>query len=230
MKNVAHFLASFALMVAGSSATADTLSFAALSDAGVFDTGADGTFDSIDSGDVVLSIRNFSTLPPASAFQERGVAEFSLSSLPTGSTLTGASFRFDERGFANSNTRVDIFGYQGNGVAELADATRPGSLLGSYDPVASGLGLHSVTLDLPAFATLLASSASIGLRFQGIESTNTQITSIEGARLFNTIAPTLVIDFAPGAAVPEPTTALLLGIGLVVGAPLSLRRARRIVD
>ncbi len=213
----------FCFMLSGSTAIADIVSFTTIADARLFDTGANGSFETLDTGNLTMSIRNFATLGSANSFEERSVAEFNLSTLPAGASIGSVTFQFDTRSFANSNTRVDIFGYQGDGLTTLSDATTSAVLLGSYDPVALGLGMQSVSLNTAPFATLLATSPLIGLRFQGIESTNTQFSSLEGSGILNTIAPTLTVNTN---AVPEPGSVALIGLGLVA-APLAIRRQRR---
>ena len=207
------------LLISRSTVIADTMNFTPVADASAIDTGANGSFNTLATTSNTLSIRKFATISQ-SPFEERSLAEFNLTNLPAGAMINDVAFRFYERGFANSNTRVDIFGYHGNGSTTLADATASAALLGSYDPVAIGLGDHSIALSTTAFVGLLSSSQMIGLRFQGIESTNTQMDSLEGGTAFGTVVPTISVNFT---VVPEPGAVGLLGIGLA--AALARRRS-----
>jgi hypothetical protein len=61
----------------------------------------------------------------------RGILEFDISSI-TG-PVQNATLTFEVNSLSGPNTTVDIFGYAGNGIAELADAYLGNSVLGSID-------------------------------------------------------------------------------------------------
>jgi hypothetical protein len=200
-------IAFVAISLAAHSAKAND--FVATQNALAEDTTGSGVFTSVAAPafGFDLSIRRFNGV-----LEERTLLEFDPRSI-AGQTVSAAQFKFNESGVANSNTRVDILGFMDNGAIDLADATATAVLLGSYDPVALGLGAHSVTLNASSLQSLITASQFVELRLQGIDGTNTQLGKLGGSFL---PVPTLSVT------VPEPGCA-----GLLTAAAMLLLRTRR---
>jgi hypothetical protein len=97
----------------------------------------------------------------------------------------------------------------------VADGTAPATTLQSYDPFALGLGPHTLSLGSTATTlvqSLIGGTDLLALRLQGLQNTNTQIYSKEGAATYNEQAPVLVVSYTT-AAVPEPAPSVLIVVG-----------------
>ena len=217
-----HLMTCFIVVsVLASAALADPLSqaIAGSVNARLSDNNGDGVFTEtvvpLPSG--TLSVRKFQTIP----LDERSVIEFDVSNCPD-QQLTSASFDYKPMGYTSPSAPVIIYGYVGNGSAELADATTTGVLLGSYlpddlelDEQSVPLDVQSVLLDVDLLDSLLDGASYVGLRLQaGGASVNTQIAGV--ATIYG-LEPTLQLEF-----VPEPGMLCLLAFG-----SLSLLAKRR---
>ena len=211
-----------AALLCGEPASGAIVNFVTIADGVITDLNGDGTFTSTSSSTTgnTLSVRNFAGTGPDSV-EDRSIAEFNLSSL-SADPIQSVSFLFEVASDVNDGTRVDVYGYVGDGFVRPGDATVSAVLLGTWDPVVFGLGLQSVALDAAAFADLVAQGPIVGLRFQGTSGTNTQFDSLEGAMAFGTIAPTLAIS-----AVPEPGSVALLSLASLVAAGGWYRKRRK---
>lgn len=146
----------------------------------------------------------------------RAVMEFPLGSIPAGATILSATFSGDASTISGS-PQIEFHGYAGDGVLEVADATRPFNLvaeIAAFDSL--GPFQHEIN---PAFVqSLLGSSSHLGLfAYASTEGPQFGIFSVEFAQMFNPEPPTLTIEY-----IPEPATAILLGFG----ACTVLRRRR----
>jgi MYXO-CTERM domain-containing protein len=165
------------------------------------------------------------------AADKRGIYEFDLSSLPTGSVITGATLKL----MLNSQisnvgavpATITFSGFTGNGTIEAADyytgATQLAQETYPTDATRAPIGtLLSIALtDLTA---VQAASDSAG-RYLGIRSSTTQtgvtfsVRSLENTTS-GSVAPTLELEFA---SAPEPSLTVL---GMVGMAALGMRRRR----
>ena len=180
-----------------------------------------------------LDIRQFVGAFPN--FEHRSVVNFSLASsgIPTNAVIQDVTFNFQaESVTSNTGRTVGLFGYAASNTLSLADATAAATLLASYDNWALGLGKHSVDLG-PAGNTLLDSLVAQGkplnLRLQGTTfGTNTLVDSIEMASGFPQFysAPSITVTFTTAASVPEPSSLVLAGMGVLSALVCSLRRKR----
>lgn len=194
-----------------------------VADARVSDTDGDGVFESISTAnidrDFGLVVRQFQDFTPTVDFEDRAVIEFDLSSVPTDIAIDTLTFDFRTTAFTSSSNTVTIFGYIGDGVVSLDDATVKATSLGSYNVQSLGLGQQSVPLEASLLQPLLSQSSFLGLRLQGTDPTvNTSIASLE-----NNSPPTLTVQFQnEPEAVPEPLT--ILGSATAIGFGVLLKR------
>lgn len=166
-----------------------SLSIAPSYEVRLMDEDLNGQFETITEEPTSLSIRKFST------FEEVSVSCFNLE-YP--GEITGAALNLDIRGYTSGTTQVNIVGFSSDGIIDGELATQSSEILGSYQPVALGLGEHSVKLTETALTEALFDSSNLCLRFEGNDSpTNTQLN----------IGMQLKIDYesTTPSPTPEPT-------------------------
>lgn len=162
-------------------------------DAEVTDNEHDGIFDSIDVTGNSITIRNFDF--PTTKVEQLGVFEFDTSSIPSSVRIASVAFEFTVWS-TTSNSTVFFDGFAGDGIPTIADATAPGTLLGSL----SGDELPLGRLQVPISPTLLEDAIETGnvtIRARGEYnganvSLNPQESSVfggEGAELVITYLP-----------------------------------------
>jgi hypothetical protein len=187
------------------------MSFTTYSDGWAQSPTGNGTFTVLNTGAGVIDLPVDQV---TGTVMDVALMNFDLSTLPANATITGASFVFATTVItANPSRTVDIEGFSTTGSVNLVDATAAGTLLGSYDSFALGLGNQSVSLSVAALDTLLGPGA-VGVRLEGLETTNTAIVSLEGAPVFNKNAPQLAITFS---VIPEPSALTLMTTAGLVG-------------
>jgi hypothetical protein len=147
------------------------------------------------------------------------LAEFNISNffLAPNTTIKSAVFQDKISSFTGSYpATVGIFGYEGNGIAEVSDISR-GVFLSSVDISPSSLG-DTLNFDVTAFVNQRVSSngssfAGFAIRNLGF---NTYTATLEGTDALGRSSLVIETDDAP-EPVPEPTTtfgsALALGVG-----------------
>ena len=223
---LAAVLASIVMPVA---ADADMVTLSPTADATISDPNRSGTYSAVDSTSLVDSVRDFPGL--AGTPVDRSVITYSLAGLASGDTINSVSFLFDTQSYTSGSPRVDLVGFARDGSAfTTADATTAATLLGTYNPAALGLNVHTVSLGGAAdtlIQSLLGGHALLALRIQASDgqSDNTQLYSIEGAASLGRQAPVLVVNYTP-TAVPEPSS-LALAAGGAASLVLAVRRRRR---
>ncbi len=102
-------------------------------------------------------------------YDRRAVLEYDLSSIPAGSQITDAKVVFDLTSRSSSGSSYPepvVYGYAGNGVAELDDGFRISNQIAVFDPVQS-LDLFTVDLDHEDIESLLGSSEYFGMVLVG---------------------------------------------------------------
>lgn len=122
----------------------------------------------------------------------RSILEFSLDSLTSSTAIILATLELNVVG-RDPNAVISIFGYAGDGEADVNDAAVTANFLGASDPI-TALGLISVDLDVTVITDLVGSSTHLGLLLMG--DPNGLIADFTGD-LNSDFAPVLNITFAP---------------------------------
>ena len=162
----------------------------------------------------------------------RSALEFSLANIVPGAVIQSASFSVQSRGTAVSGGLFNIYGYSGDGVVTVADATQTATLIGST-PTQAGTPLY--TIDATA---LIRSLVGTNASFAGFLITvspqdqffGNDLCSRESSAFVNEFCtaadlPTLTVNYSAAATVPEPGTVALFGIA--ISGLASVRRRRR---
>ncbi|MCA9230249.1 MAG: hypothetical protein KDA57_06335 [Planctomycetales bacterium] len=166
--------------------------------------------DSIDTTDTRIS------LTQSGGLIRNGILEFDLSSIPDSATINSATLEFTMTSVV-SNTggnpaAIDIFAYNGDGVVDIADYAAAGTQVADTTiPNGGSTGdVHSFSLSPVAPVVSALSSDLLTLRIE-----TDSFATFSFASLENTIhdAARLKINY-----VPEPTSAMLLGIAALVGS------------
>ena len=99
----------------------------------------------------------------------RGLIEYPLSSLPDGARITSATLEADVSAFTYSGSvypEITVFGYEGDGVAQIGDAAITADLLGVSGPI-TDTGPLSIDLDTQFIQDLLTSGSQAGFLLVG---------------------------------------------------------------
>ncbi len=125
----------------------------------------EGSFELVDS-----SFSLFTQQILSSDIDKRSILEFSLASVPSGSPITAATLDLDVSVYTflpDVFPVVPVFGYEGDGIADVDDAAVTADLLGASAPI-TDLGPISIELDVDFIAALIDDSAThLGLMLMG---------------------------------------------------------------
>jgi hypothetical protein len=198
-----------------SSTVGATLTLSPLSDGAGTDQPQNGVFDSFFPGNALYLIGFNSNA------EYRSIAEFSLSSIPAGSTISSATLKLHAVAGVNT-TSMGVFTrlFAGNGIAEISDLTQNGSQAG---PVIASIDATAELAYTTAFQTLFAS----GAQFAAFTILGNGGGVLEfGSNSYSNLnsRPTLEMTYTP---VPEPAAWLLAAIGGVAVFAYRSRHSRR---
>ena len=195
-------------LLLATSASATTVNLGVAADRGGRDIDIDGIYTIVDPEDALTLRAGFDAAP----LQEfRFALEFDLGAIPSDITITSASLSIGSNGSPAPGS-VEIYGYSGNGVIEVADMTGGSLASGPFVPV-----IFANTRDVTSFLQGLVNGGAgfAGFRVQyasQVLDSNVQIYSSEF-----TLAeqrPVLTIEFTANSTF----TVLDIAGGLLVGA------------
>lgn len=209
-----------AALVAGFSAHADAalISITPADDARGLDSFLDGNFSCcMDPG--------LGTVTLNMSFEERVALEFALGALPSDATITSATLTLHAAAAPLPVPNfADVHGYAGDGTITAADMT-VSNLLTGFTVI--GAGQIDIAI-APAFiqALLTADEDFAGFMLRNVTVPTGVITLWDSTAGFPQFTPTLALEYE---VVPEPSTLLLLGTALTLGARYARRYRRTVV-
>jgi len=216
MRAIAGILVACSLAVAGSGAHATTVDFTAAAIGNVIDDAgdvADGTFD-----------RTQATTNPQVAgtgnFTYRAVMEFALGSIPTGSIVNSATLHWELGSATNPPNNVQLHGYVGNGILDIADGLQNNLLTTVTIPDFFSTPTF-FSIDVTAF---LAAQLSANDPYSGFMFRLPTEPSFPDEEKNQLIGPMLLVDFTP---TPLPATLPLFTTGLGALGLMGWRRKRK---
>jgi hypothetical protein len=166
--------------------TAVTLT--AVSDGYASDTNRDGAYDKIDSSSAILLTRNSTG---SLVGEERTLMEFDLTQFSNALTINSAKLVLN----ANSRTtaggvlpNLKVFGYDGNGLVTIADATAAAAQVGQVS--VANIGVQTINLDTSFIQS--EGGGYLGLRLQN-PTVNGNYAVFDSLESFG-IVPQLVLD------------------------------------
>jgi hypothetical protein len=166
--------APMALVIAGigiaAPARGDGLTATPVADGEALDAQADGVFDSIDTTSPGITVLSNGGATPAT---RRGLFEFDLRSVPKGASVLSASFQVKVYG-GTSPARFDLYGYRGDGVVDLSDATRGDTQVATL-----------IWSSLPSSATFDATGYVQSLVSQGVPFLGLNLRALEVGRSYS---------------------------------------------
>jgi hypothetical protein len=156
-----------------------------------------------------------------------------ISTLPNGAVITSATLFFDVSGAhsGGSLAALSVNGYgDGDGVVGLGDFPKATTFLGSTGNLPEGAPGSLVIpfqVDATALIQSLANSGTrfVGFHFEGPSGDSSE--SIWGISATNPAAVHPRIDITFTSGVPEPSSVLLMGVGIVGLSCVAWRRGRR---
>lgn len=189
-----------AAIVAGVAA-ADTVTITPIDAQAVTD---DGLAWTLDTASFSLNCSRFTGIP----LQRRGVIEFPLAAISTGSTVTSATLHYNVDTFTGGSGTpafIECHGYPGNGTIAQADATALFNAIGLSAAVTS-LGPASMNLSAGYVRSLVGVSSHLGvMTYQPTQSRQASMSATETG----SNGPRLVIEFTPPAAANQTVVAPL---------------------
>jgi hypothetical protein len=157
---------------------------------------------------------------PQYGIYRRGVMEFNLSSVPAGQQITSASLRLYVNVMTSDSTpsypRLTMYGFAGDGVSQVADATKTSTVIGQ-SPLITSLGTININLDAAYLSGLRGTSGYVGLvMFDPTSGHQAGFYAKEGSAI-GPVTPLLTLNYTP-----EPVSLAILGLGC--GLLVSRRR------
>jgi hypothetical protein len=146
---------------------ARTVSLVPTFDARVYKEGGPWIFTTTDNSIFTQSI-------PQIDYDRRGVLEYNIGDIPVGADITGAKLKIEVNGLTHSTGSYPappLYGYAGNGTAEMDDAFNTSRSIGVLGPV-EGLGSFTVDVDHEYIESLLGSSEYFGIAILGSPNNN----------------------------------------------------------
>jgi subtilisin-like proprotein convertase family protein len=146
-------------------------------DGNATDADLNGVFDSLTTTGAMIDVGCYT-----STGDQRGIFEFPLGSLVSAGTVVDASFSFNvgiKMGGTGAKHTYALYGYAGDGVVSLSDATVTATFLGNYQ--ASDAGWLTIPIDAAFIQSLSGTTNYVGLMLRSIytENASLRINSLE---------------------------------------------------
>lgn len=207
-------VASFALTIS-CAANAGLITISADVDQTISDANQDGVPDGfLSASDVYLRTGFYGT-------HWRSALEFDLSAIGTFTEVLSADLFLQDRGASRSGT-LNLWGYFGDGIISLDDATETGNLLGTMY-INRSAGIQNFNLNVASFIQSAIDSDEQFAGFligaatpSGFGGAASDMCSSESASSSWCDVPLLTINsVAPDQDVPEPSTLAVFALGLI---------------
>jgi hypothetical protein len=149
--------------------------------------------------------------------------EFDISSIPSGATISSAGLRLRDA-LGSGTESLQLYGYQGNGTITDGDMSA-GSLLFNFAPSTNPTS-YNVTSFIQSLVNGTTSWAGFNIRFPSAYNPLTPMISESEIfdNNFELYPPQLTVEYT---VVPEPSTWIIFGLGLVVAIGWRGRSLRR---
>jgi uncharacterized delta-60 repeat protein len=159
-------------------------------DGTVQDKEPDGVFETLDTTSTLVFAGSYPS--GYTSGDQRGVFEFNLSSLVSAGDIVSASLSFQpgQRGYRSSSLlNFSVYGYAGDGVVSLSDATSSSTLIGTFQ--ADINGVYTIPLNASFIQSLRSTGSYFGimLRELNIDYSYIGIYSLEYG--YTVLKPTL---------------------------------------
>jgi len=139
----------------------------------------------------------------------RTALEFDISAVPAGSTINTVTLNMYVN-WVEETRSIALHGYGGDGVIKLDDFSRNGLV---NSTILNPPGSQNVVFNVVGFINSLVTDGEVFAGFNVREDPANASNFL--VLFFDMDAPRLSIDFTSSSAVPEPSTMLLLGSGLI---------------
>jgi len=99
--------------------------------------------------------------------EERAILEFPLDAIPANAIIESATLEFDPY-VSSGAPQLEVFGYEGDGLASLSDGTAPGQVLDITDPASVSNGML-FDIETSYIQSLLGSASHLGVRLRSLD-------------------------------------------------------------